>query len=87
MALSDLILGEGEVVVILSDSTQGILPADGGAINFGVVQSVNALCDTTSVGASVWFDKSKAQGFMIISGQFFYKVKEDDISASEPAAL
>jgi len=83
MALSDLILNKGEVIVILSDSNQGIVPADGGAINFGTVQAVNDLCDTTSVGSVVWFDKSKAQGFMIISGQVFYKVKEEDISATD----
>jgi len=83
MALSDLILNDEEVIVVLSTSLQGIVPADSGALNFGTVQAINDLCDTTSVGASVWFDKSKAQGFMIISGQIFYKVKEQDISASE----
>lgn len=83
MAISDLILNKGEVIVILSTSTQGIVPADGGAVNFGTVQAINDLCDTTSVGESVWFDKTKAQGFMIISGQIFYKLKEQDISASE----
>lgn len=82
MALSDLILGKDEVVVILSNSTQNIVGVDTG-INFGTVQSVNDLCDTTTVGASIWFDVSKATPFMIISGQVFYKVKETDISASE----
>lgn len=33
MALSDLVLSKGEVIVILSDSTQGIVPADSGAVN------------------------------------------------------
>lgn len=83
MALSDLVLSKGEVIVILSDSTEGIIPADSGAVNFGLVQAVNDLCDTTSVGASVWFDKSKAQGFQIISGQIFYKVQEQFISAAD----
>lgn len=75
-------MGKGEVVVILSDSTQGVVGVDTG-INFGTVQLVNDLCDTVSVGASVWFDIEKAQSFMIISGTKFYKVKEQDISASE----
>lgn len=87
MALSDLVLSKGEVIVILSDSTEGIIPADSGAVNFGLVQAVNDLCDTTSVGASVWFDKSKAQGFQIISGQIFYKIQEQFISVSEPIVL
>lgn len=86
MALSDLILGKDEVVVILSNSTQNIVGVDTG-INFGTVQSVNDLCDTTTVGASIWFDVSKATPFMIISGQVFYKVKETDISATETIAL
>lgn len=86
MALSDLNLGNGEVVVILSDSTQGIVGVDTG-INFGTVQLVNDLCDTTSVGASVWFDITKAQAFMVISGAIFYKVQEQYISASEPTVL
>ena len=87
MALSDLILSKGEVVVILSSSSQGIVPADSGAINFGTVQAVNDLCDTTSVGALVWFDKSKAQGFQIISGQVFYKIQEQFISAADTTIL
>ncbi len=80
--LSDLTLAAGEVVVILSDSTAGVA-ANGVAINFGTVQLVNDLCDTVSVGNSVWFDKTNAIPFMIISGQTFYKVKETDISATE----
>lgn len=86
MALSDLVLAKGEVVVILSDSTQGVVGTDD-AINFGVVQKINDLCDSTSVGASVWFDITKAIPFMIISGQKFYKVQEQYISASEPTDL
>lgn len=86
MALSDLILAKGEVVVIQSDSTQGVVGFQT-SISFGTVQLVNDLCDTTTVGASVWFDVTKAIPFMIISGQVFYKVKEQDISASEPPAL
>lgn len=83
MALNDLILSKGEVIVILSNSTQEILPADSGAINFGTVQAVNDLCDTVSVGALVWFDKSKSQGFVIVSGQVFYKIQEQFISAAD----
>jgi len=85
MALSDLILNKGEVVVILTDSPSGIVSDEQGA-NFGLVQSINDLCDTTSVGATVWFDVTKAISFMIISGTKFYKVKEQDISASDTYA-
>ncbi len=83
MALSDLILQAGEVVVILSASELGIAP-NGVALNFGSVQLVSDLCDKVSVGNSVWFDIKNAIPFMIISGQTFYKVKESDISATEP---
>lgn len=82
MALSDLKLKKGEVIVVLSDSTSGIVSA-GVALNFGTVQKVNDLCDTTSVGALVLFDVSKAIPFMIISGTVFYTVNEQDISYSE----
>lgn len=82
MALSDLILSKGEVVVILSTSELGIAP-NGVALNFGSVQLVNDLSDRTVVGQSVWFDVGKAIPFMIISGITFYRLKEDDISAYE----
>ncbi len=81
--LSDLILGKGEVVVILSNSSIGVV-GDNTGINFGIVQLVNQLSDKTVVGQSVWFDITKALEFMIISGQKFYKVQEQYISASEP---
>ncbi len=83
MALSDIILGTNEAIVILSDSTLGIVSA-GKALNFGSVQAVNELSDKTTVGQSVMFDISKATPFMIISGQIFYKVNEDDITLTEP---
>ena len=83
MALSDIVLAKGQVIVILSDSLLGILPADGGAINFGTIQAVNDLCDTVEVGASVQFDKNKAIPFMIISGQIFYMANESDITGIE----
>lgn len=82
MALSDLILGADEVVVILSDSSLGIVGVNTG-VNFGTVQLVNQLSDKTTVGQSVWFDITKATPFMVISGQVFYKVKETDITAAE----
>lgn len=82
MALSDLVLNKGEVVVILTNSPSEITSDEVG-VNFGLVQAVNDLCDITSVGATVWFDVTKAIPFMIISGTKFYKVKEQDISASD----
>lgn len=82
MALSDLILNPGEVVVISSASINGVESA-GVAMTFGTVQKVNDLCDTVVVGASVQFSMTKAIPFMIISGQIFYRVKEKDISFTE----
>ncbi len=83
MALSDIILGAGQAIVILSDSTLGIVSA-GIALNFGTVQAVNELSDKTTVGQSVMFDISKATPFMIISGQTFYLANEDDFQLTEP---
>lgn len=82
MALSDIILKNGEVILILSSSEQNIVPA-GKALNFGLIQRVSQLTNKTTVGQSVWFDIEKAIPFMIISGQIFYKVNEDYITANE----
>lgn len=82
MALSDIILGSGEIVVILSTSSLGIAATDT-ALNFGTVQLVNQLSDKTVVGQSVWFDIKNATPFMIISGQAFYKLNEKYIEAIE----
>lgn len=82
MALNDLILPAGKIVVILSDSVLGLAP-NGVALNFGVVQLVNDLCDVTTVGSSIWFDIANAIPFMIISGQVFYKIDESSIISGE----
>lgn len=84
MALTDLVLKKGEVIVTLSNSILG-LAANGKALNFGTVQAINDLCDTTSIGASVLFDITKALPFRIISGQVFYMIDEKDIIGSETA--
>jgi hypothetical protein len=82
MALNDLILPSGKIVVIPSISTQNIV-TDGSALNFGTVQMVNDLCDVATAGDSIWFDKSKAIPFMVISGQTYYMVDEQDIVSGE----
>jgi len=83
MGLSDLILNKGEVVVIRSESSIGIVGV-GTGINFGTVQMVNDLCDSVSVGTSVWFDLKDATPFMVVSGQVFYKLREEHITGNEP---
>lgn len=85
MPLPDLILNKGEVIVTSSDSTLGITGVDS-AINFGIVQYVSDLCDTVTVGASIWFNIKDAVAFMVISGQIFYKLNEQDITGTETAA-
>ena len=82
MALSDIILGKKEVIVILSDSTTGIVGVDI-ALNFGIVQKVNQLSNKTTVGQSVLFNPEQSVPFMIISGVKFYKVNEDLITLTE----
>ena len=86
MAISDLVLSAGELVVILSDSTLGIIGVDTG-LNFGTVQLVSDLTDRVKVGDSVWFDIKNATPFIVISGTVFYKLNQVFISGSEPAAL
>jgi len=82
MALSDIVLGKNEIIVVLSDSYSGMVAVND-ALNFGVVQVVNQLSDKTTVGQSVLFDVKQALPFMIISGQIFYKVNEDNITLTE----
>lgn len=85
MALTDIILNKGEVVVTLSGSTLGIT-ANGVALNFGTVQLINDLCDTVSVGNQVWIDIDGAIPFMIVSGTVFYKITEDKVFGKETSA-
>lgn len=82
MALSDIILGRNEVIVILSGSTTGMVGVDK-ALNFGTVQKVNQLTNKTTVGQSILFNTEQAVPFMIISGQVFYKVNEDLVTLTE----
>ena len=83
MALSDLILSAGEVIVVLSSSTTGVVAADGGvAINFGTIQKVSDLSDYT-VGESVMFTLEKATPFTMISANLFYLINENDIRLTE----
>lgn len=82
MALTDIILPKGKVIVTKSASSASINPT-GKALNFGYVQRVNDLCDVTLVGGSVWFDEKKSIPFMVISGTTFYLVNEDDIVSTE----
>lgn len=82
MALSDITLNKGEVVVTLSSSSLNIAAA-GVALNFGTVQSINDLCDSVSVGNSIWFNIKDAIPFMLISGITYYRLNESDIAGIE----
>lgn len=84
MALSDLILAKGKVIVLLSESINEVVTAEGGiALNFGIVQRVYETSDKTTVGDSVLFDINKSIPFMIISGNVFYLIDETDIQFTE----
>lgn len=83
MALSDVILPRGKIIVILSDSVYGLAATGEQALNFGSVQKVNQLTDAVTVGQIVLFDVTKATPFYIVSGVKFYMVDEDDISLTE----
>lgn len=87
MALSDIILKNGEVVVAATDSTLGILSA-GTALNFGIVAAVNQLSDKTVVGSYVRYDNSKITPFMLDGDTVtYYLVNETDLSFGEPPPL
>lgn len=88
MALSDLILSKGQIIVILSSgSSTGLVPPEGGqALNFGTVQKVYDTSDKTTVGQNVVFNPDEAIQFMIISGTTFYVINEDNIRIKEPTA-
>lgn len=84
MALSDLILPKGKVVVLLSESINDVITAEGGtALNFGSVQRVYETSDKTTVGDSVLFNINKSTPFTIISGNVFYLIDETDIQFTE----
>ena len=84
MALNDLILAKGKVIVLLSESINEVVTAEGGiALNFGIVQRVYETSDKTTVGDSVLFDINKSIPFMIISGNVFYLIDETDIQFTE----
>ena len=84
MALSDLILPKGKVVVLLSESINDVVTAEGGtALNFGSVQRVYETSDKTTVGDSVLFNINKSTPFKIISGNVFYLIDETDIQFTE----
>lgn len=84
MALSDLILPKGKVVVLLSESINDVVTAEGGtALNFGSVQRVYETSDKTTVGDSVLFNINKSTPFTIISGNVFYLIDETDIQFTE----
>lgn len=85
MALADIILSRGQMIVVLSQSSLGIVAVNTG-LNFGSVQAINQLSDKFAVGDSVLFDSGLATTFMIISGQVFYLVNENQASFKEPIA-
>ncbi len=86
MALNNLILPKGKVIVLLSSSISEVVTAEGGvALNFGSVQRVYDTSDKTTVGDSVLFNINKSTPFTIISGNVFYLIDETDIQFPETA--
>lgn len=84
MALSDLIIQKGQIIVIISSSVTQVVPATGGsALSFGTVQKVSDLEDFYTVGQSVCFDQTRATQFMIISGIIFFLINTSDIKLTE----
>lgn len=84
MALSDLIIQKGQIIVIVSQTVTQTVAGDGAAaLNFGTVQKVSDLEDFYTVGQSVCFDPTKATQFMIISGTIFYLINTSDIKLTE----
>lgn len=87
MALTDLKLAAGQVVIIRSTSNLSLVGVQR-ALNFGTIQLINSLSDKYVIGNNVLLkiDLEKQTPFMIISGQYYYIINETDISGVEPPA-
>lgn len=82
MALSDLNLPAGKIIVMASGSAANVVSA-GVALNFGSVQKINELTDNFVVGQSVMFNVNDGTPFSIISGTKFYLIDEKDAFFTE----
>jgi len=83
MALTDLILNKGDVVVTITETTLGVYGVDSN-INFGEIQLVSQVSNR-NIGEVVRFNKDKAQPFeMTGETGVFYLANEKEIGFSEP---
>ena len=82
MAVSDLILKVGQIILIETDNDSGFQP-DNSSLLFGEVVSVNQLTNLYTVTDRVYFDSSTSQKFNI-SGIAYYLTTEDKVYLTYP---
>lgn len=83
MALTDIILNKGEVIVTETSSSLGIFSADK-SIDFGEIKLLSQVSNRL-IGEVVRFNKVNAQSFtMTGEADVFYLTNEKEISFSEP---
>lgn len=86
MALDQIILQAGEVLVTQSNSIAGVTEPTPG-YQFGVVVAVSDLINNAEVGQNVLFDPLKARSTFKISVTIYWIITEDQISITEQPAL
>lgn len=83
MAIPDITLGNGQILLHESSSTLGIVMNDMNLLRFGVVDAVYATADRTVAGDYVMFNPKEAQKF-VYGSTVYYIVMEQNISGTEP---
>jgi len=86
MALPEIQLGTGEILVTETTSTLGLYAYDAQKMKFGYVEAVNSSADRAAVGNYIVFNPATAKDFVYGSTRYFI-VKEDSISGIEPTPV
>lgn len=81
MALSDIILQKGQVIVLPGISGSGVFPIDPN-LGFGVVQYACSTSDKTTAGSYVMYDKRNGKQLMYGS-TIYMLIDEQHITGSE----
>lgn len=75
MALSDIILPKGKLIVTVVNSPIGI-NADSNVMNTGYVEVINDLCDSVAVGDYVFYFTEGAIKFNTDENSTYYLINE-----------
>lgn len=75
MALSDIILPKGKLIVSIVDSPIGV-NATSNIMNTGLVEVINDLCDSVIVGDYILYFTEGAIRFNMDTGETYYLINE-----------